>query len=112
MIVSQMQKGRTVAKEPRYPLVFASAYSQQTGDGFAVAASDIIPLSRLLRSCATLWLANHQWLMSQGFSPLEATRRLLAQTEGKQPEPQPSFAPQPAPSPFAQEPMKVAANGR
>jgi hypothetical protein len=60
-----------VAKEPRFPLVFASAYSQQTGDGFAVAASDIIPLSRLLRSCATLWLANHQWLMSQGFSPLE-----------------------------------------
>jgi hypothetical protein len=99
-----------VAKEPRFPLVFASAYSQKTGDGFAVAASDIIPLSSLLRSCATLWLANHQWLMSQGFSPLEATRRLLAQTEGKQAQPQPQSMPQPMQSPF-QTPM-VAANGR
>jgi hypothetical protein len=103
-----------VAKEQkqRYPLVFASAYPPEVGDGFSVAACDIIPLSRLLRSCAALWLANHQALMRQGYSPLDATRYLLAQTEGKQAQPpaQPNFAPMQ--SPFQQQPLMTGTNGR
>ena len=90
-----------MAKEQKqnYPFVFASAYSSEVGDGFAVAACDIIPLSRLLRSCAALWLANHQALMRQGYSPLDATRYLLAQTENKAQQQQ--FPSPPPMSPFA-----------
>jgi len=101
-------------QKQNYPLVFASAYPPEVGDGFSVAACDIIQLSRLLRSCAALWLANHQALMRQGYSPLDATRYLLAQTENRQPpaQPQPNFAPPPSPMPsplpFAPPPINGA----
>ena len=52
-------------------------------------------MSRIVRSALDLWLAQHRWLMQQGFSPLDATKYLL---EAKAAQPQ--AAPQPFPSPF------------
>jgi hypothetical protein len=107
-----------VPKQQTYPFVFASAFSQEASTALNEASGGgIVPMSRILRSAVDLWRANHRWLVQQGYSSLEATRRLLDQTEKPaqaQSQPQPAFAPQPAPmqSPFAQEPMKVAANGR
>src|SRR5215831_3692566 len=106
-------------KEQNFPLIFASAYSQEAGTALNEASgSGLIPMSRILRSSVDLWRANHRWLMQQGFSALEATRYLLNQTEGKAqpsapPQPQAGLVPPPSPmqSPF-QAPMKVAANGR
>jgi hypothetical protein len=103
-----------MAKAQLYPLIFASAYSQDAGTALSEAsANGLVPTSRILRSALALWQAHHRWLVSQGHSPLNATDFLLKQTESRQPpQPQPAFAPPPAPSPFAEQPMKVAANGR
>jgi len=97
-----------MAKAQLYPLIFASAYSQDAGTALSEAsANGLIPTSRILRSALALWQAHHRWLVSQGHSPLNATDFLLKQTEGRQPPAQPSFAPGPAPmqSPFAPTPM-------
>jgi hypothetical protein len=95
-----------MAKAQSYPLIFASAYSQDAGTALSEAsANGLIPTSRILRSALALWQAHHRWLVSQGHSPLNATDHLLRQTEGRQP-----VQPQ---SPFAQPPMNgVAANAR
>ena len=87
-------------KEQNFPLIFASAYSQDAGTALSEAsASGLIATSRILRSALDLWLAQHDWLRKQGFSALDATKYLL---EAK---PAQSQAPQPFPSPFAQPPM-------
>jgi hypothetical protein len=100
-----------MAKEQNYPLIFASAYSQDAGTALSEAsANGLVPTSRILRSALALWQAHHRALVQQGFGPLNATDYLLKQTEAR---PGQSPAPaQPAPmqSPF-QTPM-VAANGR
>jgi hypothetical protein len=60
-----------MAKEQNYPLIFASAYSQETGTALSEAsASGLIATSRILRSALDLWLSQHRWLRAQGFSPL------------------------------------------
>jgi hypothetical protein len=98
-----------VARQPIYPFVFSGAFSKEAAEGFSQAgANGIVPISRIMRSAAALWLAHHKWLLSQGYNALTATDHLLKQTEGQMPappQPQPSFAPQPAPSPFAQPPI-------
>jgi hypothetical protein len=105
-----------MAKEQNYPLIFASAYSQQAGTALSEAsANGLVSTSRILRSALALWQAHHRALVQQGFTPLNATDYLLKQSEAKHvpPQPQPSFAPQPAPSPFAEQPpMRATANGR
>jgi len=96
-----------MAKAQLYPLIFASAYSQDAGTALSEAsANGLIPTSRILRSALALWQAHHRMLVQQGFTPLNATDYLLKQTEAKHapPQPQPAFAPQPAQSPF-QAPM-------
>lgn len=91
-------------KQQTYPFVFASAFSQEASTALNEASgSGIVPMSRLLRSAVDLWCANHRWLREQGYSSLEATRRLLDQTE-KPTTAQPQAQPQPFPSPF-QAPM-------
>jgi hypothetical protein len=102
-----------VAKEQNFPLIFASAYSQQTGTALNEAsASGIIATSRILRSALDLWLAQHRWLMQQGFSPLDATKYLL-EAKSAQLQPQATVLSS-FPSPFVQQPPMngVAANGR
>jgi hypothetical protein len=85
-------------KEQNYPLIFASAYSQETGTALSEAsAGGLIATSRILRSALDLWLAQHHWLTKQGFSPLDATKYLL---ENKPTQPQPQSA-NAFPSPFA-----------
>jgi hypothetical protein len=106
-----------VAKQQIYPFAFTSAYTQEAGEYFSVADADgLIPDARLLRSAWDDWRAKHRWLMAQGHTALNASLFLLSQTETKpaQPpaQPQPGFAPQPAPSPFAEQPPMRAANGR
>jgi hypothetical protein len=97
-----------LAKEQNYPLVFASAYSQDAGNALNEAsANGLVPTSRILRSALDLWRWHHRALVQQGFAPLNATDYLLKQTEGKHAPAQP---PQPAPmqpmqSPFAPQPM-------
>ena len=106
-----------MAKEQNYPLIFASAFSQEAGTALNEASgSGLIPMSRILRSAVDLWRANHRWLMQQGFSALEATRYLLNQTEGKaqppaQPQP-PSFVPPPSPMPSPFAPSQPMNNGK
>jgi hypothetical protein len=98
-----------MAKAQLYPLIFASAYSQDAGTALSEAsANGLIPTSRILRSALALWQAHHRALVQQGYPPLHATKYLLDQTEAKQP----SAPPQPAPSPFAEQPPMRAANGR
>jgi hypothetical protein len=97
-----------MAKEQNYPLIFASAYSQDAGTALSEASANLIPTSRILRSALALWQAHHRALVQQGYPPLHATKYLLDQTEAKQ-SPAP---PQPAPSPFAEQPPMRAANGR
>jgi hypothetical protein len=91
----------SVPKQQTYPFVFASAFSAEASTALNEASgSGIVPMSRILRSAVDLWRANHRWLMQQGYSSLEATRRLLDQTEKPaqaQPQPQAPF-----PSPLAQ----------
>jgi hypothetical protein len=104
-------------KEIKYPLIFASAFSQEQGAALNEAsASGLVQMSRILRSAVDLWRAHHAWLRSQGYSALTATEYLLKQTEVKQgqAQPPPSFAPPPSPSPFQAAPIneKVAVNGR
>ena len=92
-----------MAKEQNYPLIFASAYSQDAGTALSEAsANGLVPTSRILRSALALWQAHHRTLVQQGYPPLHATKYLLDQTEAKQPQ----SMPQPAPmqSPFAQQP--------
>jgi hypothetical protein len=106
-----------MAKEQKYPLIFASAFSQEAGTALNEASGGgIVQMSRILRSAVDLWRANHRWLMQQGYPPLEATRRLLDQTEKPAPvqahQPQPTFVPQPMQSPFAPMPMNGTANVR
>jgi len=87
----------TVPKEQNFPLIFASAYSNETGAALSEAsAGGLIATSRILRSALDLWLAQHAWLTKQGFSQLDATKYLL---EAKPAQAQP--APPPFPSPFA-----------
>jgi hypothetical protein len=88
-----------MAKEQNYPLIFASAYSQDAGTALSEASANLIPTSRILRSALALWQAHHRALVQQGYPPLHATKYLLDQTEAKQP----SAPPQPQ-SPFAQAP--------
>jgi hypothetical protein len=111
VIYHDVQKEAHMAKEQNYPLIFASAYSQEAGDGFSVAGGDgIIRTSEMLRSAGDMWLAQHRWLMAQGYPPLEATRHLIDQTKKlAQPQAQAQPVPPPFPSPpFAQQP---AVNG-
>jgi hypothetical protein len=98
-----VSKGKhTLPKEQNFPLIFASAYSQEAGTALNEAsASGLIATSRILRSALDLWLAQHRWLTQQGFSPLDATKYLL---ENKPAPQQAQAAPQPFPSPF-QAPM-------
>jgi hypothetical protein len=110
LIVSQMQRNafRT------YPFVFASAFSAEASTALNEASgSGIVPMSRILRSAVDLWRANHRWLMQQGYSSLEATRRLLDQTDKPaqaQPQAQPSG--QPFPPPFAEPQMNGGPHAR
>ena len=91
-------------KEQKYPLIFASAFSQEAGAALNVASADgLIQMSRILRSAVDLWRAHHQHLMLQGHGALDATNFLLRQTEAKHAQTQ--VPPQPAPSPFAPPPM-------
>jgi hypothetical protein len=93
-----------LAKEQNFPLIFASAYSQDAGTALSEASANLIPTSRILRSALALWQAHHRTLVQQGYPPLHATKYLLDQTEAKQA--QPPAPPQPAAmqSPFAQAP--------
>jgi hypothetical protein len=90
-----------MAKEQNFPLIFASAYAQETGAALNEAsANGIITTSRILRSALDLWLAQHRWLTQQGFSSLDATKYLL-EAKPAQPQTRPPFpAPPPMPSPF------------
>ena len=104
-----------MAKEQNYPLIFASAYSQQAGTALSEAsANGLVPTSRILRSALALWQAHHRMLVQQGFTPLNATDYLLKQTEAKQAQPQAPPHPAPMQSPFAEQeqPQMRAANGR
>jgi hypothetical protein len=97
-IYHAFNRTHTLPKAQNFPLLFASAYSQEAGTALNEAsASGLIATSRILRSALDLWLAQHQWLTKQGFSNLDATKYLL---EAKSAQPQP----QPFPSPFAQQP--------
>jgi hypothetical protein len=102
-----------MAKPIEFPLIFSSAFSEQAGKQLNEATSGAYSLSRIIRSACDIWLGHHRTLVAQGFDPLRATKNLLDSTEKPaQPAPQPSFAPQPAPSPFAEQPLKTGTNGR
>jgi len=105
-----------VAKPQAYPYVFSGAFTREAAEGFSQAgANGIVPISRIIRSAADLWLAHHKWLLSQGYNALTATEHLLKQTETKQAQPPapPNLAPQPAPqSPFQAPPMNGGSHVR
>jgi hypothetical protein len=109
------QNGKFLAvanKEP--PFVFTVQFSPEAGTALGVARGRAkrIHISDIVRSAVDLWLANHRWMMQQGYSALDATDYLIAHGEAEQAQPQPMPQPAPMPSPFGQAPMGVAANGR
>lgn len=106
-----------MAKEQNFPFVHASGYTREAEAGFNVAmgAGGIVQISKILQNAGDLWVAYHQRLMAQGYSPLAATEFLLGQKwlQPAPPQPQPNFAPQAAPiSPFQQQPLMTGTNGR
>jgi len=100
-----------VASEQQgYPFIVSGTVSSEANTALNEAsASGIIAMSRIVRSALDLWLAQHRWLMQQGFSPLDATKYLL---EAKSAQPQPPVAPPSFPSPFQIPVNGVAANAR
>ena len=86
-----------MASEQSYPFIFSGAVSQETGAALGVARANRIKISDIVRSALDMWLANHRWLMGQGYDALHATDYLLKQTETKQAQPQPSAPPFPSP---------------
>jgi hypothetical protein len=109
------QNGKFLAvanKEP--PFVFTVQFSPEAGTGLGAARGRAkrIHISDIVRSAVDLWLANHRWMMQQGYSALDATDYLIAHTEAKQAQPPAPPQPAPMPSPFAQMPMNGTANGR
>jgi hypothetical protein len=104
---------RAMAKPITYPFVFAASFSAEDGAWFSEAGENGfagISISRLIRAGVTQLRVQHRHLTSQGYRPLDATLYLLRQIEAKPA--QPPAPPQPAPSPFAEQPPMRAANGR
>jgi hypothetical protein len=95
-----------VSRKQNFPYVHASGYSDEAEAGFNAATGGIVQISKILQNAGDLWVAYHQRLMLQGYTPLDATNYLLKQKwlQQVQAQPQPQPAPQPFPSPF-QAPM-------
>ena len=92
------------SEQQGYPFIVSGTVSPEANTGLNEAsASGMIATSRIVRSAVNSWLAQHRWLMQQGFSALDATKYLL---EAKPAQPQPQ-APSGFPSPF-QAPMNGA----
>jgi hypothetical protein len=102
-----------VSRKQNFPYVHASGYSNEAEAGFNVARGVSVQISKILQNAGDLWVAYHQRLMLQGYSPLDATDYLLKQKWLQQGQAQPQPAAPPFPSPFQAPNMNgVAANGR
>jgi hypothetical protein len=86
-----------VASEQQgYPFIVSGTVSPEANTALNEASgSGIIAMSRIVRSALDLWLAQHRWLMQQGFSPLDATKYLLEAKAAQSQAAPPQF-----PSPF------------
>ena len=98
-----------------FPFLHTSAYSREADADFNEAsAGGMIPISLVLRCFTDIGRVQFRHLRQQGYPATAALEylRKLAETQLAQLQAQPQPLPQPMQSPFAQEPMKVAANGR